>query len=65
MGERARRHPRVLYRLPGVVAGLAGGRTVFVAEGEKDVDALVAAGECATCNPMGAGKWRPEHAAGA
>ncbi len=33
-----------------------------MAEGEKDVDALVRAGEVATCNPMGAGKWRPEHA---
>ena len=42
--------------------GRGGGRTVFVAEGEKDVDALRVAGEVATCNPMGAGKWRPEHA---
>jgi hypothetical protein len=34
-----------------------------VAEGEKDCDALVAAGEVATCNPMGAGKWTAAHAA--
>lgn len=54
--------PRVLYRLPEVLDAVTTGRTVFIVEGEKDVEALVAAGECATCNPMGAGKWRPEHA---
>jgi putative DNA primase/helicase len=32
--------------------------TVHIPEGEKDVDALVALGLVATCNPMGAGKWR-------
>ena len=53
---------RVLYRLPEVLAALKAGRTIFVAEGEKDVDALVKAGFAATCNPMGAGKWLPEHA---
>jgi hypothetical protein len=31
-------------------------------EGEKDVLALTKAGQVATCNPGGAGKWRPEHA---
>ena len=54
--------PRVLYRLPEVLEAVTRARTVFVAEGEKDVDALHAAGEVATCNPMGAGKWRAEHA---
>jgi 5S rRNA maturation endonuclease (ribonuclease M5) len=54
---------RVLYRLPEVVEAVAAGRTVFVVEGEKDVDALRAAGEVATCNPMGAGKWTAAHAA--
>ncbi len=49
---------RVLYRLPELLAGGAG-RVVFVAEGEKAVDALVACGKLATCNPMGAGKWDP------
>lgn len=48
---------RVLYRLPEVIAAVAAGRTVFVAEGEKDVEALAAAGYIATCNPQGAGKW--------
>lgn len=53
---------RVLYRLPGVKAALAAGSSVFVVEGEKDADALANAGFVATCNPMGAGKWLPEHA---
>jgi AAA domain len=34
---------------------------VWVAEGEKDVDALEDAGVIATCNPGGAKKWRPEY----
>jgi hypothetical protein len=52
---------RVLYRLPEVKAALAASRTVFVVEGEKDADAVANAGFVATCNPMGAGKWLPEH----
>lgn len=52
---------RVLYRLPEVIAAVASGRTIIVAEGEKDCDALAQAGFVATCNPMGAGKWLPEH----
>ena len=54
---------RVLYRLREVKAAIAAGRTLFVAEGEKDCDALVKHGFVATCNPMGAGKWLPEHTA--
>lgn len=53
--------PRVLYRLPEVVAGVTAGEVIYVAEGEKDVDALVKAGAVATCNPHGAGKWRDEY----
>jgi len=53
---------RVLYRLPEVVAAVQEARPVHVVEGEKDADRLVALGLVATCNPMGAGKWRPEHA---
>ena len=52
---------RVLYRLPEVVAAVNGGKPIDVVEGEKDADAIRAAGGVATCNPMGAGKWRPEH----
>ncbi len=50
--------PRVLYRLPELLAAPA--RRVLVVEGEKDVDRLGALGFVATCNPGGAGKWRPE-----
>lgn len=47
----------VLYQLPEVLAAVAEGRTVYVVEGEKDVEAIRAAGGVATCNPAGAGKW--------
>jgi putative DNA primase/helicase len=53
---------RVLYRLPRVVEAASRGQRVFVAEGEKDVHAIERAGAVATCNPMGAGKWREEYA---
>ena len=52
---------RVLYRLPEVVAAVAAGETVYVCEGEKDVDSLTRLGVTATCNPGGAGKWRDEY----
>jgi hypothetical protein len=47
---------RVLYRLPELVAADPA-RTVYVAEGEKDVGALESIGLIATCNPQGANKW--------
>lgn len=50
----------VPFRLPETLAAIAEGRTVFICEGEKDCLTLVVAGFAATCNPMGAGKWRPE-----
>lgn len=50
----------VLYRLPEILDAISLGDTIYVAEGEKDVEALVAAGAQATCNSGGAGKWRPE-----
>lgn len=53
---------RVPYRLPKVIEAAQAGRTIYVAEGEKDVHALEGAGAVATCNPGGAGKWRPEFA---
>ncbi|MGW6569976.1 DUF927 domain-containing protein [Streptomyces sp. NPDC054975] len=52
---------RPLYRLPEVVAAMAEGRTVYVVEGEKDVENARAAGLVATCNPGGAGKWTAVH----
>jgi 5S rRNA maturation endonuclease (ribonuclease M5) len=52
---------RVPYRLPTVIEANKQGETIFVVEGEKDVHALERLGGLvATCNPMGAGKWRPE-----
>lgn len=51
---------RVLYRLPEIISAVSQGRTIYITEGEKDADALVAAGYDATCNPLGAGKWRDE-----
>jgi hypothetical protein len=54
---------RVLYRLPEVIAGVAAGQSIYVTEGEKDAEALRAQGKVATCNPGGAGKWKPEYAA--
>ncbi len=50
------------YRLPELLTAVAEGREVYVAEGEKDVDRLHREGVTATCNPGGAGKWRPEYA---
>jgi hypothetical protein len=50
---------RVLYRLPAVMAS----KIVFVAEGEKDADALTALGVVATTSPLGAERWRDEYSA--
>jgi putative DNA primase/helicase len=52
----------VLFRLPRVVTAAAKAERIFVVEGEKDVLTLEAVGLVATCNPMGAGKWRKEYA---
>jgi len=49
---------RVLYRLPIVLGAIKLDAPIYIAEGEKDVLALEDAGVAATCNPMGAGKWR-------
>lgn len=48
----------VPYRLPKVLAASA----VVIVEGEKDVATVESLGLTATCNPMGAGKWRKEFA---
>jgi hypothetical protein len=49
----------VPYRLPEVIRA----DTVFIVEGEKDVETLRALGLAASCNAGGAGKWREAHAA--
>lgn len=48
----------VPFCLPKIVAA----ETVYICEGEKDVRTLEKLGVVATCNPMGAGKWRPDYA---
>jgi 5S rRNA maturation endonuclease (ribonuclease M5) len=52
---------RILYRLPQILEAVKAGQPVWLAEGEKDVHALERAGVVATCNPMGAGKWRHQY----
>lgn len=52
--------PRVLYRLDQLLGHERRGELVWVAEGERDVEALEGLGLLATCNPNGAGRWRPE-----
>jgi 5S rRNA maturation endonuclease (ribonuclease M5) len=52
----------VPYRLPELLAGVRDRRTVYLVEGEKDVDRVASLGQVATCNPMGAGKWRQDYA---
>lgn len=57
---------RPLYRLPEILKAVSEGRVIYIAEGEKDVDALWEAGFAATCNPMGAddgrgSKWHQNH----
>jgi hypothetical protein len=53
---------RGLYRLPELLAADRT-ETVYIPEGEKDVDNLRARGLVATCNPMGAGKWQTSYTA--
>jgi hypothetical protein len=49
---------RVPYRLPELVKAVAAGRTIYIPEGEKDVESLQAIGFAATTNPGGVKKWR-------
>jgi len=48
---------RVPYRLPEFLNNEG---AVYITEGEKDADRLADLGLIATCNPCGAGNWRPE-----
>lgn len=48
---------RVLYRLPEI----KNATLVFLVEGEKDANALVAIGLESTTNPLGAGKWLSDY----
>ena len=51
----------ILYKLPELL-GADPSRPVMILEGEKDVDNVRSSGRVATCNPMGAGKWRDSYA---
>lgn len=56
--------PRVPYRLPELRKAIAGGRTIYLVDGEKDVETLERHGHAATTVPNGnMGNWRGEHAA--
>lgn len=48
---------RVLYNL----AEVSKAESILVCEGEKDVETARRVGLTATCNPSGAGKWKPEY----
>jgi putative DNA primase/helicase len=51
---------RVLYWLPELLESRPE-KTIWIVEGEKDVDRLRTLGLIATCNVGGAGKWRSEY----
>jgi hypothetical protein len=51
---------RVLYRLPDLLKADPT-EPVFLCEGEKDAERVIANGLVATTNTDGAGKWRPEY----
>jgi len=53
--------PKVLYNLPAVRAAIASNTPIYVVEGEKDAEALIARGLVATTMPGGAGKWLDIH----
>jgi hypothetical protein len=49
-----------LYRAPELLAAPLE-ETIWMPEGERDVETLVSLGLVATCTPHGAGKWRDEY----
>ena len=54
---------QIVYRLPEVKRAVLAHTPVYIVEGEKDVETLRSHGLVATCNAMGAGKWRDSHSA--
>ena len=54
---------RVLYCLPEILdpVNIALGKSIFLCEGEKDVESMRKFGFLATTNPMGARSWRDEY----
>ncbi|HEY9678702.1 MAG TPA: phage/plasmid primase, P4 family [Drouetiella sp.] len=53
--------PKPLYKLPELLDAIKAGKTIFIVEGEKDVNNMFADGLVATCNFEGGGKWKPEY----
>lgn len=51
---------RVPYRLPQLIQAVLDGKTIYIVEGEKDVEVVERAGGIATTNSEGAGKWRED-----
>ena len=51
----------VPYRLPELLDAKTAGRIIYLAEGEKAVDALMSLGVAATTSHSGAGNWPPEN----
>jgi hypothetical protein len=54
----------VLYRLPEVLEAVAADEVVWLVEGEKCADSIVATGATATTSPGGAKHWAGRHEAG-
>jgi putative DNA primase/helicase len=52
----------VPYKLPELIEAVGNGHFVVMVEGEAKVDFLHLWNVPATCNAMGAGKWKPAHA---
>jgi len=50
----------VPYRLPELQQAVTNGKVVYIAEGEKAVDALCSLGVTATTSHAGAGGWNPD-----
>ncbi len=50
-----------LYHQDKLREAIDNGAPIFVVEGEKDTDNVRKLGMAATCNPMGAGKWRDSY----
>lgn len=51
---------KLLYNLPAVLKAVKRGDPVWLVEGEKDADTLIAKGVVATTPPNGAGKWEAQ-----
>ena len=51
----------VLYNLSNLIKAVNDNQTVYIVEGEKDVENLKKIGLVATTNPMGAGKWKSHY----